>query len=1115
MNTTLPVALETKLADFRRRVWIVKLAEGLLAALFGLALSYLAVFLLDRFFETSSAVRFAIMICGAAALGLGVPLKWHRWVWRQRRLEDAARLLRRTLPRLGDQLLGIVELARAEHAAIGRSERLVQAAMAQAAEAATQHDFTHAVPQARHRQWGWAAGGAVGLALLAFVLVNDAARNALARWATPWRPIERFTFARIEPVPPKIVVPFAEPFSLPVRLSDETRMTPAEGTGRIAHQPAVRAALSSGGYPLAFPPQKKDAPLALSLGDVRKTIDVQPRPRPELAELAVRLRLPAYLQYKTEQRFDVHGGGVSLLKGADAAFEARASRELAAAELDGRPQTVAQDRIVTEYAPVTADAERKFVWKDRDGLTPREPLVLKIRAVEDDAPKIVARRDSLEQVVLDSEVVTFDVSASDDFGLKRLGLEWTGSRPADGGKTPVQGEKIAAAGEPEKKELAVRATFCAKREGVAPQTLEIRAWADDYLPGRNHSRSAAFVLHVLDKTDHALWLTQQFGKWLEAARESYEREQQLHQTNKELRALAPVDLDRPENRRRASQQAVAENANAARVDSLTQSGKSLVEQATKNDEFDAARLESWATMMQSLKDIASRRMPSVADLLKQTAGAPGGKPGEAKSGNAQASTDPQPKTNDSAKATAQNKPTAPNVSHGPTLPGVPPAAPAIDPNAPPKPPVPSIADREGGFGKPPEAAPTDPNAPPKPPGAGKLTLPVTTLAAAPGKPKTDEAAPPPETPAQEKLENAVVEQKDLLAEFAKVADQLSEILASLEASSFVKRFKAASRQQMSIASNINEKTLDAFGIERARITAAEPIVKSAKEQSEIVRTIQSDLDAYFQRKQDARFKTILEQMKKMEVVRALARGSEKVAINLSGQSLSGSEFWADTFDRWAEELVAASNCKSCTACSGDSLPPEVVLKVMQALRDEMKLRDETRELENAREAIEQEQFASDADMLSDKQSGIAVHTRGAVADILALPEGTTRFGKELQLLHAVTTVMDEATDILETPETGPKAIAAETEAIELLLQTKRMNPNGGGGGGSNPGGGGRAARASSAALADLGPGSDAATTVDARPVGQATGRAGKEFPDEFKSGLDAYFNLLEQQAVGK
>jgi hypothetical protein len=108
-------------------------------------------------------------------------------------------------------------------------------------------------------------------------------------------------------------------------------------------------------------------------------------------------------------------------------------------------------------------------------------------------------------------------------------------------------------------------------------------------------------------------------------------------------------------------------------------------------------------------------------------------------------------------------------------------------------------------------------------------------------------------------------------------------------------------------------------------------------------------------------------------------------------------------------------------------------------------------------------------------------------------------------------VMDEAGGILDTPDTGGKAIAAETEAIELLLQAQRPNPKGGGGGGSDPGGGGTAAAASSAALAELGPGSDADTQVETRPVGQSTGRAGREFPEEFKTGLDAYFNKLEEQ----
>src|SRR3954447_10944642 len=154
MHTELPPILESKLADFRKRVWLVKLLEGLLAGVFGFALSYVLVFALDRLMETPVWLRAALLIAGAAVPGLGIPLKWHRWVWRQRRLEDAARLLRRKFPRLGDQLLGIVELARMDHGAAGRSERLVEAAMAQAADAVKSQDFSRAVPDARHRQWG-------------------------------------------------------------------------------------------------------------------------------------------------------------------------------------------------------------------------------------------------------------------------------------------------------------------------------------------------------------------------------------------------------------------------------------------------------------------------------------------------------------------------------------------------------------------------------------------------------------------------------------------------------------------------------------------------------------------------------------------------------------------------------------------------------------------------------------------------------------------------------------------------------------------------------------------------------------------------------------------------
>ena len=114
----------------------------------------------------------------------------------------------------------------------------------------------------------------------------------MARWVTPWRDVERFTFAKIEKLPERLVVPYAESFDLKVQLDQDTRWSPSQAKARIGDQPMVVSGLKEQEYPLAFPPQKEDAALSLSLGDVRKTVSVLPRTRPELTALSVRTRLP-------------------------------------------------------------------------------------------------------------------------------------------------------------------------------------------------------------------------------------------------------------------------------------------------------------------------------------------------------------------------------------------------------------------------------------------------------------------------------------------------------------------------------------------------------------------------------------------------------------------------------------------------------------------------------------------------------------------------------------------------------------------------------------------------------------------------------------------------------
>ena len=278
----------------------------------------------------------------------------------------------------------------------------------------------------------------------------------------------------------------------------------------------------------------------------------------------------------------------------------------------------------------------------------------------------------------------------------------------------------------------------------------------------------------------------------------------------------------------------------------------------------------------------------------------------------------------------------------------------------------------------------------------------------------------------------------------------------------------------------------------------------------MVRVIQTDLEAYYQRKQDMRFKNILDQMKKTEIAAALVRVGDEAKSNWSGRSISASEYWADTLDRWAEEMVAAAKAGDGKgeSKSQDSLPPEIVLKVMQVLFDEMKLRDETREAENARPALEKKDYMKRAMGLAEKQDDIGRRTYQAAADISKLPKAQS-FQKEMKLLMKATEVMKEAYQMLDKPDTSAPVVAAETEVIEMLLEARRPPPGGGGGGGGNNPGGGGSGSATSAALAELGPGMDPTANVQERETGQSTGKAGREFPEEFKAGLDAYFNALE------
>jgi hypothetical protein len=191
------------------------------------------------------------------------------------------------------------------------------------------------------------------------------------------------------------------------------------------------------------------------------------------------------------------------------------------------------------------------------------------------------------------------------------------------------------------------------------------------------------------------------------------------------------------------------------------------------------------------------------------------------------------------------------------------------------------------------------------------------------------------------------------------------------------------------------------------------------------------------------------------------------------------------------------------------LPPSIVLEVLQILEAEVNLREETRVAEQAKPALEAEDHKQEATRLSGDQADIKDRVDKVIERIRELPNGDQEFGKEIQLLTLVSQVMNEATGILARADTGAPAIAAETEAIELLLQSKKINPKGGGGGGANPGGGG-GGNTTDSALSLIGNGVNDKEVREDRGISQTTGDAGPVLPEEFRAGLDEYFNRLER-----
>ena len=512
VRLSLPESLRNQLLEFRKRVWTVKSIEALAIALLGFLLAFLVVYCMDRFFDTPRQLR-GMLLLVALLVGCVVPWACYRWIWKRRRLDQLAMLLRYRHPSVGDQLLGIIELVDNEQEQ-ARSLELCSAAVEQVAEDAKSRDLVNAIPQARHVLFGRLAAAGLLVALVLLALSPAATANAWIRYLMPWHDTPRYTFTMIDGLPNNHVVPHGEVFPLTLRLKEQTRWKPETAQIQFDGGQPIQTRLDGDHYVFDCPPQLAETSLRIKIGDYFQRVSISPTGRPELTDVMAEIELPRYLQRTENLRKDMRSGVGTFVIGSKAKIQATASRPLKTAALNGGPLDVEKEVLQSDWVSVDAHQQLSIQWQDNLGLAGQKPFKLTLNSRDDEAPSIVCEGLPRQRVVLDSENLPFQVRCVDDFGIRRVGIEWKGLDTTM--SSPAVGERLLGAGSATSEELNLNGTFCAKTLGIAPQPVQVRMFAEDYLPDRERVYSPVYTLYVLSPEDHAIWMTDQLSKWHQA-----------------------------------------------------------------------------------------------------------------------------------------------------------------------------------------------------------------------------------------------------------------------------------------------------------------------------------------------------------------------------------------------------------------------------------------------------------------------------------------------------------------------------------------------------------------------------------------------------------------------
>jgi len=628
LSVALPEDLRRQFVEVERRLKRVETTVAVCCVAGGLMVSFLALFVSDRLWDTPGWLRWTLWAGGLAAAVAAGAFWARRWVWQRRDLRALANLVQKKYRRLGDRLLGIVELSNEQHHNANFSPALYHAAIFQVADEAKGYDFSQSVGTSGARKLSMlAAVLAAGLALI-FVALPHPGWNAFLRWALPMAHVSRYTLVTLEGLPAELIVAHGEPFSIAATVNYHSFWKPGRALGLWPRQQAVASNVQNGKVRLQIPGQVENGVLEVRVGDAKATVSVRPTYRPSLQELAAQIQLPDYLRYPDQNQI-LQNGSLLAVEGSKVALRGKVSRELSSAlmqsgEGNPAPLKIEGDSFATSPSKPEGMADLTFNWQDHLGLTNAAPLRLSVQT-QPDAPPVPEITDMpRDMAMLNSDVLNIRLQAHDDFGVRDLGLAWQMTSDSPPTAIATTEAKIQTSTTQEKEKERVFLWSPSVFRIPAGSTVELTGFARDYFPARERSLTSVYNIRILTPEEHAEMMRQRLEGLMAQVEEVTRLQEKIVAGLNEIK-----DADKMQPAQKASllgQNKEDQLQNANNLGDLSKEGENTMREAMKNPLFKEDAIRQWTQSMQQWQKLSQQKMPAAASAMQSAQQSSGSEP---------------------------------------------------------------------------------------------------------------------------------------------------------------------------------------------------------------------------------------------------------------------------------------------------------------------------------------------------------------------------------------------------------------------------------------------------------------------------------------------------------